>query len=190
MTNPTTFLALAGCLMFACDPIVKIGDLDGGFIETDAGSAGGGGNMQAMSDGGKVEGPFAGTANGAPFANPISVEVQRVGGVWYLSIRSYASTCGVVSGPPGADAVVITVGDIPARVGTETLVLGDRHASTVQTGVFTPDGGRPVTDPTGGNLVFDSWSDTSGAMNNGSLRLLGANSDLHGTFTARVCPPR
>jgi hypothetical protein len=136
--------------------------------------------------------PIAGTVAGASFA-PKSVEVRKEGGRWFFTLRSYASTCGTSTGAPlnGPELVVVTVGDVAGQAGTVTLAYADGHGATFQTGVYEQGKGTPTTTPvTSGTLRFDTWTETPGATLTGAAKLVGQDSDVEGTFTATVCPPR
>ncbi len=163
--------------------------LDGGSSKTDggpgasSGSSGGDSTIPATA--------LAGTVNGATFA-PKSIEVQREGGRWFFTVRSYEYKCGASSSPlTGAALALITIGDVATHAGTESISEADGHGATFQAGVFEQGKGEPILHTvTSGSLRFDTWSDVPGATMTGGLKLLGEGSSVAGTFTATVCPPR
>jgi hypothetical protein len=163
--------------------------LDGGSSKTDGGA---GGTSGAPGAGDTIPSTaVTGTVNGSAFV-PQSIEVGREAGRWFFTLRSYASTCGLSSGPlTGPDLAVVTIGDIATTTGTESIAAADGHGATFQTGVFEQGKGQPIVRTVStGSLRFDSWSETPGATITGGLKLVGEGSDVEGTFTATVCPPR
>jgi hypothetical protein len=158
--------------------------LDGGSAATDGGAP--------PADGIPTT-PVAGMVGGTAFT-PKAIDVAHEGGRWFFTLRSYASDCGRSAGSPltGADLKVITIADIANRAGTETIEYADGHGATFQIGVYEAGKGEAITHPvTSGTLRFDTWSETPGDTITGAVKLTGdGGSDVAGTFTAKVCPPR
>jgi hypothetical protein len=152
---------------------------------------GGASNAQVAPGSDIPSAPVAGTVNGSAFV-PKSIEVRRETGRWFFTLRSYDSKCGVSSAPlVGPDLAIVTIGDIAAKAGTESVAEADGHGASFQTGVYEAGKGTPtVQTVTSGSLRFDGWSETPGDTVTGGLKLVGAGSDVAGTFTATVCPPR
>ena len=185
MNTSSTFLVALVLVLGA--PGCAGNTLDGGSSQGDGGSAAAPGGEATIPST-----PVAGTVNGSAFV-PRTVEVRRDAGRLFFTMRSYEAKCGVsTSGPlTGADLAVVTVGDIENQAGTQSIAYGDGHGATFQTGVYESGKGEPRTSPVNaGTLRFDSWSETPGDIVTGGLKLTGDGSDLAGTFSATVCPPR
>jgi hypothetical protein len=191
MNNPSSLWAVCALVLGA----VACGgsSLDGGSSQPDGGTSGSSGSSGSSGGDGTIPStPITGTVNGAPFA-PKSIEVQLQAGSWFMSIRSYESTCGKLGKGPntGADLAVINIGGLAGKAGTESIFYADGHGASFQTGVYEKDKGEPVINTvTDGTLRFDTWSDTPGQTVTGALKLVGEGSEVKGTFTATVCPAR
>lgn len=191
MNNPSSFWA--ACVLVLGAAACGGNSLDGGSSNTDGGAgASSGGTSGAPGGDGIPSTAVAGTVNGKAFV-PKSIEVRRDAGRWFFTLRSYASTCGAsTSGPlTGPDLVVVTIGDVASKVGTQSIAEADGHGATFQTGVYEKGKGEAIANPAStGSLRFDTWSETPGETITGGLKLVGEGSDIAGTFTATVCPPR
>ncbi|HSO34100.1 MAG TPA: hypothetical protein VLT33_16310 [Labilithrix sp.] len=185
MNTSPTFLA---ALVLALGASACAGNtLDGGSSQTDGGSP-----AAPAGDATIPAAPVAGTVNGKAFV-PRTFDVQREGGRWFFTVRSYDVKCGTSTGSPltGPQLTLVNIGDIATQVGTQAIAYGDGHGATFQTGVYEQGKGDPLTSPvTSGTLRFDTWSETPGETVTGGLRLTGDGSSVAGTFTATVCPPR
>lgn len=150
-------------------------------------SSGGSGTGDAIPDK-----PLDGTIADKPFV-PKTIEIQysSANAQWFLYARSYESTCGTMKERPDpSTSMVLTVGQLAAKPGTDTIAYGDGHAATLQLGVYDTSDKADARAVKSGVLRLDAWSDKPGDTVTGALHLEADGSDVGGTFTAVVCPAR
>lgn len=103
-----------------------------------------------------------------------------------LTLRDFASDCGVVQGAlPGKDAVTVIVVFQSSGPGEETITYADAHSATFQIG---DDPSNVQTFPAKkGKLRFDTFATNVGDVVKGALSLESEVGYVSGTFEATVC---
>lgn len=136
--------------------------------------------------------PLAGEIDGVAFtAVSVDIEYSTRNSQWFFHARNYGKPCRVRSEPPSSEQMLLIIGSLDPRAGTQTIEYADGHGASLQRGVYEagtdPDYTEPADD---GVLVLDSWSETEGDTVTGALRLQNADSLVEGTFEATVCAAR
>lgn len=157
-----------------------------------------GGSGQGSSSGSSTAGdtiadaPLAGTVAGRTFeAKAIDVHYSSRNGQWFLSIDNYENDCGSMKAQPDpATAMTVNVGAVEPKAGSFPIAYGDGHGATFQIGVYETAQKAETRPVQSGTLRFDTWTDTPGSTIKGALKLSGQESELEGTFVAKVCPAR
>lgn len=134
-----------------------------------------------------VDTPLAGTVKDKPFvARSISFRLEADRRV--LTLRDYASNCGVTQGSlPSPDSVAVHVRVKSTGPGEETITYADDHAATFQLGIEPPN--VQTVPARRGRLRLDTFSTTPGEIVKGGLVLESDVGFVSGTFEATVCAP-
>lgn len=176
--------ALALTLLLGCGTSASVG-APGGAV--DASSPNDDGSASASASGAVVvfpNAPAAGTIRDRALTVR-SASLRLEGDRRILTLREYASDCGVVQGAlPSADSASIHVVLRRDSPGEEVVVLGDNHSATFQIGI---DPKTVQTFPASGRLRLDTFSTKVGDVVKGAVSLESSVGTLSGTFEAGVC---
>ncbi len=179
----------AGALICACGTSASVSGPAGEGAEADGGPASADGAAAGADAAAAVfvlpDTPAAGSIRGRPITfRSVSLRLETDRRI--LTLREYASNCGVVAGAlPPADSVVVHVVVRRDSPGEEIIVFADNHSATFQIGI---DPATTETFPaTGGRLRLDTFSTTPGAIVTGAVALASSVGTVSGTFEATVC---
>lgn len=164
--------------------------LDGGSGQ--GGSSGSSGPASSSAGETIADAPLAGTVAGRTFeAKAIDVYYSIKNSQWFLSIDNYENDCGSMkSQPDPATAMTVNVGAVEPKTGSFPIAYGDGHGATFQIGVYETSQKAETRPVQTGTLRFDTWSETPGSTVTGAIKLSGQESELEGTFVAKVCASR
>lgn len=165
--------------------------LDGGSGQgTSSGSPGTTGST--TGDGTIADSPLAGTIAGRAFeAKTIYVRYSLQNAQWFFSIDNYENDCGSMkSRPDPSSALKVNIGAVDPKIGSSPLAYGDGHGATFQIGVYETAEQAETRPVQTGTLRFDTWSDSPGSTVTGAAKLSGEESEVEGTFVAKVCPAK
>ncbi len=114
-----------------------------------------------------------------------SASVRLEGDRRVLTLRDYASDCGVVQGGlPSQDSASVHVVLRRDSPGEEIIELGDNHSATFQIGI---DPKTVQAFPARGRVRLDTFSTTVGDIVKGAVSLESSVGRVSGTFEAGVC---
>jgi hypothetical protein len=170
--------------------------LDGGSGQgTSSGSSSGassGTTGSTTGEGTIADSPLAGTIAGRAFEpKAIYVRYSNANAQWFFAIDNYENDCGSMkSRPDPTTALKVNIGAVDPKVGSSPLAYGDGHGATFQIGVYETAEQAETRPVQTGTLRFDTWSDSPGSTVSGALKLSGEESEVEGTFVAKVCPAR
>lgn len=171
--------------LFGCGTSASVGTPGGGDVDAsapDGGSSSASGDVNVIPDT-----PATGVVKQKSITiRSASVRFEATRKV--LTLRDFASNCGVVQGAlPGKDAVTVLVVFQSNGPGEETIAFADAHSATFQLG---DDPSNVQTFPAqAGKLRFDTFSTNVGDVVKGALTLQGEAGYVKGTFEATVCAP-
>ncbi len=134
--------------------------------------------------------PVGGEIKGKPFSpKSVDVEFSKAQNQWFFAMRNYETDCRTITNKPTpSDALLVNIGGIEPAAGEFPIAYADGHGASFQVGVFESAQKADVTPAQAGVLRFDTWSSEPGATITGAIKLTNDDSNVAGTFTAKVCP--